>query len=157
MPQVERTIDLHCPIGRVWEFLCRPSNLVVVSPPELNLSLIEAPDILSLGSRIVVQVRRWGVTQRLVSEVTALVPESLLVDEQREGPFGKFVHTRRLEPIAERTRSVDRVEFEPPRGLLGLVLSATSIQNELEKAFDYRTKKFREILETQRSTQTACL
>lgn len=147
MPRFERTLVLRCPIRRVWEFLCRPANVVAVSPPELHMRLLEGPEVLSLGARIVVQMRRWGITQRLASEVTALVPESLLVDEQREGPFSKFAHTHRLEPVAEGTRMVDQIDFEAPGGLLGLVVTAASIQSDLEWAFDCRSKKFRELLE----------
>jgi len=148
MPRAETTIVLHAPVRRVWDFLRQPANVVAVTPPELQLTVVEAPDVLSLGSRIVVQVRRFGIAQRIVSEVTALVPEALLVDEQRQGPFGKFVHTHRLEPVAEGTRMTDEIEFEPPAGLLGLVLSANRIRQELEAAFDYRMKRFRELLET---------
>ena len=50
--------------------------------------LVEGPEQLSLGSRITVQGRRWGIPQRIVSEVTAFEPNVRFVDEQRQGPRG---------------------------------------------------------------------
>jgi ligand-binding SRPBCC domain-containing protein len=145
MPTFEATTTLACPPERVWEFLTCPGNLLEVSPPDLHLRLVEGPAVLSLGARISVQGRKWGVSQRITNEVTRFEPPLLLVDEQREGPFGKFVHTHRLEAVPNGTCMTDTIEYEAPAGLLGLVLTAGLIRADLEKMFAHREKRFREI------------
>src|SRR5262249_17507582 len=147
MPRFETVTDLAGPVGRVWEFLCRPANLVLVSPPEMHLRLVEGPEQLYLGARMTIAGRRWGIPQRIVSEVVAFEPNVLFVDEQREGPFRQFTHTHRLEPRSDRTRMLDRIDYEPPGGILGLILTAGRIERELQSVFEFRAQKFKELLE----------
>src|SRR5262245_7981338 len=125
------------PADEVFAFLAQPANLIRVSPPELQMTLVDGPPRLQQGARITVQGRRWGVAQRIVSEVTAFEPNVLLVDEQREGPFKKWIHSHRLEPHDGGTRMTDRIEFEAPGGLLGLLVSEKRIREELEWVFGY--------------------
>ncbi len=146
MPQFEWLTELSRPAADVFAFLCRPANLVQVSPPEFHMRLVEGPEQLQLGSLVTIQGRRWGFPQRIVSEITALEPNVLLRDEQRQGPFGKWIHTHRLEPLPDGTRMIDHIEFEAPGGLLGLVLTARRIENDLQRIFAYRAAKFRELL-----------
>jgi ligand-binding SRPBCC domain-containing protein len=147
MPTFEAVTLVACPPERVWEFLCRPANLIRVSPPELHMQLVEGPERLQLGSRITVQGRRWGIQQRVTSEVTQFVEMDLLIDEQKQGPFGKFVHMHKIEPAAEGTKMTDRIDYAPPGGLLGLAMTAKRIAGDLEWVFAYRTRKIKEILE----------
>jgi ligand-binding SRPBCC domain-containing protein len=148
MPVFEGTTLLSCTPAAVFEFLCKPANLIAVTPPDLNMSLVEAPQRLSLGAKMVLQSRRWGFSQRIVSVITAFEPNALMVDEQKEGPFKKWVHSHRLEAIPEGTRMLDRVEYEAPGGLLGLVFTTDAIEGELQELFAYRTEKFRELLKS---------
>jgi ligand-binding SRPBCC domain-containing protein len=147
MPVFETTTVLACPPARVFEFLCRAANLEAVTPPEFHMRLVEGPERLHVGARVVLQGSRWGFSQRIASEITALEENTLVVDEQRERPFRKWVHSHRLEAVPEGTRMTDRVEFEPPGGLLGFVLTAPAIEAEQCDVFAYRTQRFRELLE----------
>ena len=146
MAVFERVTDLAWPVESVFAFLEQPANLLRVSPPELHLRLVDGPRRLQLGSRLTVQGRRWGIPQRIVSEVTVFQPHRLLEDEQREGPFHRWVHRHRLEPRDGGTRMTDRIEFEPPGGLAGLVLTESRVQSELAWVFDYRAQKMRELV-----------
>jgi ligand-binding SRPBCC domain-containing protein len=147
MPHFEALTLLSHPTARVFDFLSVPANLVEVTPPELNMRLVEAPERLYLGAQIVLQARYWGFSQRLVSEVTAFEPNRLLVDEQREGPFRKWIHTHRLESVPEGTRLAESVEFEAPGGMLGWMLNAETVLHELEEMFAYRERRFKELLD----------
>src|SRR5262245_36748916 len=144
MPRFEATQSFPRPVEEVFEFVLQPANLIRVSPPELNLELVEAPPRLELGSRIVLSAQRLGFKQRLVNEVTALEPNRLMRDEQREGPFGKWVHSHQFEAIPGGTRVTDVIEFEPPGGLLGFMLTAQVIERDLREMFAYRQEKLRE-------------
>src|SRR5262245_14986371 len=131
MPQFEAVQSFPLPPTEVFEFFRRPANLIRVSPPELHMKLVEGPERVELGSRLVLAGRRWGVPQRVVSEVTAFEMDAVFVDEQREGPFRKWVHTHRFEAIPGGCRVTDRVEYEPPGGMLGLVVNAGFVERDL--------------------------
>jgi ligand-binding SRPBCC domain-containing protein len=146
MPHFEADFIVPRPLPEVFDFFLDPANLVRVSPPELHMRLVEGPPRLRQGSVIVLHGRRWGVPQRVVSAITALEPNVSFVDAQREGPFGKWVHTHCFETVPDGTRIHDHIEYEPPGGLLGLVVKAGMIERDLRWVFEYRCQKLRELL-----------
>jgi ligand-binding SRPBCC domain-containing protein len=146
MPVFEASAVFPRPIEEVFAFFRDPANLVRISPPDLHMRLVEGPPLIELGSRVVLKGRRWGIPQRVVSEITGFDPPVTFTDTQVEGPFGKWVHTHRLEAVAEGTRVNDRVEYEPPGGILGLVARPSLIENDLKWIFEFRTKKVMELL-----------
>jgi ligand-binding SRPBCC domain-containing protein len=146
MPVFEASLVLPRPLQEVFDFFRSPANLVRISPPELHLALVEGPALVELGSRVVLKGRRWGIPQRVVSEITAFEPPAFFTDTQVEGPFRKWAHTHRFEAVPGGTRVLDRVEYEPPGGLLGLVARPVLIERDLQWVFEYRTKKLTELL-----------
>jgi ligand-binding SRPBCC domain-containing protein len=146
MPQVLKVIELPIPVADVFGFFLRPANLLALAPPELRLELVEGPDLLELGARLTWKGRRWGIAYRLVTEVVALEPDGLIAEEQRQGPFRRWVVSRRFEATADGTRLTEQIDFEPPGGLLGLTITAQAIEQELEAAFTHRARKLPELL-----------
>jgi crotonobetainyl-CoA:carnitine CoA-transferase CaiB-like acyl-CoA transferase len=73
------------------------------------MRLVEGPPQLQLGARVVLQGRRWGIPQRVVSEVTAWDPPTSFTDAQVEGPFRRWVHTHSFEAVPEGTRVLDEI------------------------------------------------
>jgi ligand-binding SRPBCC domain-containing protein len=147
MPVFEWETVLACPPGKVFDFLARPANLALVSPPELHLKLVDGPERLSLGARITARGSKLGIPQSITSEVTVFEEGVTFTDEQVRGPFGKFVHTHRVEPTPGGTRMSDRIEYEAPGGLIGLYLTETRIRKDLEALAAHRAKRFKELLE----------
>jgi ligand-binding SRPBCC domain-containing protein len=147
VPVFEATMHLRCSPEALFDFLIRPANLPKLSPPEWELQVLEAPDVCQLGSRLVIQARRGGIPQRIVSEITGFEPHSLLTDEMREGPLRKLIHARTVRANGGSVWLTDRIEFEPPRGLLGLVLTAQRIEKDLAALHEFRLKRFQELLE----------
>ncbi|HLN32342.1 MAG TPA: SRPBCC family protein [Gemmataceae bacterium] len=141
------TLMIARPIAHVFEFLCDPANLIEVTPPKYHMQLVQGPPRLHLGAVVSLQGRRWGVTQKIVSEITRFEPDGLIVDEQREGPFKKWVHFHHLEVRDQGTLMTDRIEFETPGGLIGLVMTEALVKRELEETFVYRQQRFGELLE----------
>ncbi len=146
MPHFEKTMIFPRPLPEVFDFFLYPANLVRITPPELHLRLVDGPERLQLGSIITLKGRRWGLPQRIVSAVTAFQANAVFVDEQQSGPFRKWIHTHRFQALPEATQVRDAIDFDPPGGLLGLVVTETFILNDLENVFAYRAEKLREIL-----------
>jgi ligand-binding SRPBCC domain-containing protein len=134
------------PLGIVFDFFRRPANVVSVAPPELSLNLIEAPELIEAGSRIVVEVRRWGISQRIVTEVVEFVENQRIVEEQRLGPIRAWRHVRYFAESDGGTEVAEKITFEPPGGMLGLTLTAGRIEEELRIAFAHREERINERL-----------
>jgi ligand-binding SRPBCC domain-containing protein len=134
-------------MNRVFDFFRRPACLLEVSLPDLHLRLLDAPELLERGSRLTVQVRRWGMTQRVITEVIVFEEGRLFVEEQREGPFRTWTHERRFEALADGgTRLTEQIDYDPPAGLLGMMLTAAVVERELNRAYAYRAEKLAELL-----------
>ncbi len=148
MPVFTATQTFARPIAEVFDFFCRPANLPRVSPPELHMTVEQAPEQLTLGSRLVVKGRRWGLSQRVVSQVVEFEANVRFVDVQVEGPFRKFRHAHLFEALPDGgTRATDRIDYEKPGGALGLIATQAFIEKDLRWIFDYRRQKLAELLD----------
>ncbi len=142
MPRFVTTVDLSVPLAQVFDFFRKPANLLQVAPPALHLQQENPPDELQLGSRLTLCGRRWGIRYRSVTEVMVFEPGVCFVEEQKEGAFRKWVHVHRFEATANAgTRVVDEIDFEPPGGMLGLILTPAAVERELNDFFRYRNAK----------------
>jgi ligand-binding SRPBCC domain-containing protein len=147
MPVFETETFLSCPPAAVFDFLARPANLLLVSPPDLNLKFVAGPERLALGSKITVQGSKFGIPRKITNEITAFEEGVTFTDAQVEGPFKSFVHTHRVEAAPGGTRMHDRIEYEAPGGLVGMFLTNDRIRKDLEGLAEFRTQRFRELLE----------
>ena len=66
------------------------------------------------------------------------------------GPFGAWSHTHSFTAEAGGTRVDDRVEYEPPFGLIGKLIDPFVVRPALAFMFNYRARKTRELLEQDR-------
>jgi ligand-binding SRPBCC domain-containing protein len=146
MPTFEHTETHSAPPARAFDLFRRTAERVSLAPPELHLQLVEGPTELQMGSRLTLRGRRWGVTQRMVNEITAFEDGVLIVEEQRQGPFRSWKQTQRFTPTPDGVRIADVIEYEPPGGVLGRLATAEAIQRELERIFSYRQEKLAELL-----------
>jgi ligand-binding SRPBCC domain-containing protein len=145
MPRFESIVRLSAPLAEVFDFFCQPANLLRVTPPEMHLRMLQAPERLELGSRFIVEIRRFGIPQRIESEITAFEPEVLFADAQISGPFRKWVHTHRFAAQDGSTSVTDEIEYEAPGGLLGLLITSASIERDLQWAFAYRIEQLQHL------------
>lgn len=148
MPIFEYTTKLDVPVERAFDFIARPRNLLLISPPTPTIEILEAPERLALGSRFTVRLTHLGFQQQLTSEVTWFEGNVGFTDEQVEGPFTQWSHTHRLTTEGSGTSMLDRIEFEAPRGMLGWVLTNGRVENGLAAAFSFRDSIFRRLLQT---------
>jgi ligand-binding SRPBCC domain-containing protein len=146
MPSITVRQRFAFPVEALFDFFRRPANMVLAAPPELHLQLIEAPEVVEVGSRIVVQIRRWGLSQRIVTEVVDLEENMRIVQEQRHGPFRSLRREQRVSESNGETEVVEEITFEPPGGMLGLVMTASRIEDEMRAGLAYRERTVKEYL-----------
>src|SRR5580765_1770936 len=85
MPVFETSVTVDCPREQAFDFLLRPANVVLISPPELGLNFIDAPEVVSLGSRIEFKIQGYGQVQTIVHEITALDHPERITETQVQG------------------------------------------------------------------------
>jgi ligand-binding SRPBCC domain-containing protein len=147
MPLFETSVTLACPPARAFDFLARPANLARISPPELGLCFTSAPEVVELGSRIEFKVQGFGQVQTMAHEITALVPDELITETQIRGLFAEWVHEHVFELISPcKVVVVDRIDFLPPKGILGMLITAGKILEQLEEGFAHRHDQLRKLL-----------
>jgi ligand-binding SRPBCC domain-containing protein len=134
------------PPGVVFDFFLRPANALAAAPPDFHLTLLDAPEVVEVHSQVVVLSRRWGMSQRIVTEFVEIEEGIRMIEEQRQGPFRSWRHERRFAAIGEETEVSERIDWEPPGGMLGLWLTAKAIENDLQLAFASRRERILEML-----------
>jgi ligand-binding SRPBCC domain-containing protein len=145
MPHYTVTLEIARPLPDMFAFFTKPRNLLQFSPPDYNLELVTGPEVLALGERLVWQGRRWGIAQKLIQEVATFDIDKLIIVEQKQGPFKRWVQAHHFEPSGAGTRIIEKIDFDPPGGMLGFVVTANSIRKELDNVTAYRAKKLAEI------------
>jgi ligand-binding SRPBCC domain-containing protein len=141
VPSVEIVETYPLPVSALFAFFLRPANLLAVAPEDSGLRLVEGPDMVAVGARFTVSVRRWGLSRHIVTEVVELAPDERVVEEQRDGPFASWRLERHFRLAEGGCELREVVTFEPPGGLLGLMLTAARIDAELRSAYEGRRER----------------
>jgi ligand-binding SRPBCC domain-containing protein len=114
----EDDLWLPRPRGEVFAFFADAANLEAITPPWLHFRILN-PDVeIRAGVRIDYRLRLRGIPLTWQSEISRWDPPHVFVDEQRKGPYRRWVHTHRFTDERGGTRVSDAVEFEVPFGWL---------------------------------------
>jgi uncharacterized protein (TIGR01777 family) len=123
----------------LYAWHARPGAFERLNPPFDPVEVEERAGGLEVGARTVIRMKVGPVHQRWVAEHTAHEPGRMFRDEQRDGPFARWVHTHRFEPKPDGTSElVDEVEYELPLGGLGALFGSGFTRATLERMFAYR-------------------
>ncbi len=139
MPLFETQVSLPCSSETLFNFLIRPVNVVELNRPEMKFALIEAPDVIQEGSQIRFQVEALGFKQQMLHEVSDFHPMEGFVVREVEGVLKKFEHHHRLEAQPDgSTILFEKVDYEPPGGVVGFIVTEAKVREGMEKNFLYR-------------------
>jgi len=129
--------DIWLPRPRedVFRFFSDAANLDALTPPWLHFQIL-TPDVpLRAGARIDYRLRLYGIPIRWQSEISVWEPPHRFVDEQRRGPYRRWVHTHTFTDERGGTRVGDAVDFEVPLAWLAGPL----VVRDVRRIFAYRT------------------
>jgi len=115
---LERDLWLPRPRAEVFEFFSNAANLEVLTPPWLHFHILNPSLAIGQGVQIDYRLRIHGVPLTWRSEISRWDPPSSFVDEQRKGPYRRWIHTHTFLDERGGTRVGDSVEFEVPFGWL---------------------------------------
>lgn len=146
MPQFVNRLFLVHPAEAVYALLSNPAQRVCLVPPDWHARLLEAPEVITSGARLRVEVRHFGLPRAGVSEFPEVVPAAKIVERQVEGPFRSWVHTQELAEAGASTTLIDTIDYELPGGMLGLLLTARVVEGQLTAWFAFRDRELAELL-----------
>ena len=116
---------------RLRAFLGRTANLPQISDPALELEILSAPEIVTLGQRIEFRITAYGFKQRATHEYVT-VEELQIIENQIDGPLRAWRHHQQIEVVGtDECRLTDRIEFEPPGGMLGFLLTEAKVKDSI--------------------------
>jgi len=149
MPIFEARVKIECSAETAFDFLIRPSNIIQISPPETGLHFDAAPEILEVGSQLEFKIQGYGQVQAITHEITALNRPGSYVEQQISGPLKAWIHEHLFESAdSDSVEIIDKIEFEPPGGILGFMITADKIHESLEDGFYHRHQQLKKLLES---------
>ena len=140
MKSFEQSFKVNCSIDKVWKFYTDIKHLEIVTPPNLNLKVIETSDKqivkglrMTISGRLFLYNSKWNSIISLVD-----ISKHMYIDEMVKGPFKKWKHVHLFSDIGKNHSLVtDTIEFELPFFLLGKLMEGY-IGYNLMKIFEYR-------------------
>ena len=160
---IKRSVIVNQPIKKVFDFFSDATNLEVLTPHWLHFKIISSlPIKMGSGTVIEYKLKVKGLPISWRSEILDWNPPFIFVDSQINGPYEMWVHTHRFTELKNVTRLDDEVIYKVPGDglvelcfrnrwsiislvgyLLQLVTSCVAliVRRDLDKIFDYRTRK----------------
>jgi ligand-binding SRPBCC domain-containing protein len=134
----EQIIDTN--LDAAWDFISSPRNLDAITPDDMPFEIItDVPEKMHNGLLIEYRV---GIPligkQTWLTELKHIRERHSFVDEQRIGPYKIWYHYHEITEVPGGVRFVDRVNYVVPFGLIGALVHAVYIKNQLKHVFDYR-------------------
>ena len=132
------------PLERTFSFFSDAHNLERITPPFVKFRIVTPPPIeMRVGTRIDYRLRLHGIPIRWQSEITHWTPPHGFIDEQRRGPYRKWVHEHRFREEDGGTRVEDHVTYAVPGGR---PIDRWFVRPDLDRIFEYRQGAIAEIL-----------
>ncbi|MCX6017251.1 MAG: SRPBCC family protein [Chloroflexi bacterium] len=150
MPIFESEFVVDAPLQAVWDFHADPRSLPKIMSGPLRISVDRIDEPVQVGSRVEMTLHSgplhipWTV---VVRERTAPLG---FRDEQPpgEGPWARWSHTHSFEARGTTAALVrDRIEYEPPFGILGRIGAALFGRVAMQMMFIGRRRATRALLE----------
>jgi len=131
------------PREEVFAFFSRAENLEALTPRWLHFSILSPrPIAMEAGTRIRYQLRLHGIPLRWESEITAWEPPHRFVDEQRSGPYRRWIHEHQFLEHDGGTTVRDIVQYSVAGGML---VHRLFVAPDLDRIFEFRRQKVAEI------------
>ena len=140
---LHRELWLPHPRDMIFPFFAEARNLEALTPPWLHFEILNSdPIVMRTGTRIDYKLRLHGLPLRWQSEITVWDPPHRFVDEQRRGPYRRWIHEHRFEEHEGGTRCVDHVSYSVVGGVL---VEKFFVRRDLERVFAFRQTRLAEL------------
>jgi ligand-binding SRPBCC domain-containing protein len=127
----------------VFPFFADAGNLEIITPPWLKFKIVGKPPVeMTVGVTINYRLRVHGFPLKWQSEITAWEPPHRFVDEQRIGPYRRWIHEHRFEERDGGTLCIDQVRYAV---LGGRWIERLFVRKDVAAIFKFRREKLRQL------------
>ena len=143
----QRTQKLPISLSEAWEFLSNPKNLSVLTPTEMNFTIISKDEKPMYAGQVIQYsvTPIAGIKATWISEITHLEEGKYFVDLQLYGPYAFWHHKHFIHEIDGGVEMEDIIDYKVPFGIFGRIFHPLLVRPKLEKIFSYRQNKLVEI------------
>ena len=135
------------PKAELFEFHERKDAFSLLTPASANIEVESVASTLAPSDDVVRFAVRFGPARFKFENVHTLYePSERFVDEQRKGPYKFWYHYHEIEETDSGTKITDVVHYDIPYSIFGKLVHAIFIKNKLKEIFDFRSAKFKELL-----------
>ena len=144
----ERSVLIKCPIEKAFAFHSDTNNLTKISPSSVKVKILKIDLPLKLNSVVELIVTQFGFFKSHWKVRLAEFEEySIIGDLQEKGPFKYWYHRHCFEEENGFTKMTDKLEYDLPMGILGRIAHLLFVRKMIEKQFEFRHSKTKEVLE----------
>ena len=136
----ESSLWLPRPRDEVFAFFADAANLEAITPPWLHFQVLNPALVIHQGVLIDYRLTLYGIPLKWQSEISRWDPPRSFVDEQRKGPYRRWVHTHTFADERGGTRVADSVVFEVPFGWL----VGRFVLRDVNRIFAFRQQALRQ-------------
>ncbi len=139
MPYFRHRTHFPYPPEDVFAWHMRPGAFERMSPPWINVRILEREGRIHDGGRVVLGIRQGPTDIRWEVRHTEFEEGRLFRDEQVSGPFEAWSHSHRFLPADDGGCFLeDEIEWTAPLGAAGRLFAEGLIDRELDRLFRFR-------------------
>ncbi len=153
---LQRTQVIPASRARVFAFFSRPENLALLTPRSLGFTILTPlPVEMNRGALMDYTIRVGGLPVHWTTFITRFDPPNRFVDVQLKGPYAFWHHTHDFSTVRGGTRMTDTVYYGLPGGILGGIIRELFVKRQLERIFEYREKRMKELFPGKEGVETS--
>jgi len=135
MEDFEASVLLPRSRTETFDYLRQPKNFLKLFPDSATKHLaVRLPEILNTGEQMEINITAFGSKMQIIQEITDLRHPEHIVARQLKGPFKLWIHEQRYTDGPDgSTLLTNSIRFEPPGGLLGLIVTRKQIVAYLDE------------------------
>jgi uncharacterized protein len=129
----------------IWPFFCDANNLEDITPPLLAFRVLGmSTAAIGAGTLIDYRLKLNGIPIAWQTRIDTWDPPRRFIDLQAKGPYALWHHTHDFIPMGGGTLMRDTVRYRLPAGWLGAVAGGGKVAGDVERIFDFRSRKIDE-------------
>jgi ligand-binding SRPBCC domain-containing protein len=145
---LETVTIIKRPLTEVFGFFSKAENLNLLTPPELQFSILTpTPIVMKQGQIIDYRIKLSGIPFNWKTEICEWNPPFRFVDQQLKGPYVRWHHTHRFIEKDGFTEMTDRIEFLSPGWIFEPIINMLFVERKVKQIFDFRKKQLDSIFE----------
>ncbi|MCB0407683.1 MAG: DUF1731 domain-containing protein, partial [Bdellovibrionales bacterium] len=137
-------------IDKIFLFFSEAKNLEKLTPPWLHFCILDqSTERMQKGTLITYKLKIHGIPIKWKTEILEWNPQFQFIDNQLSGPYKKWHHTHSFYSTPQNgTLMQDKIIFELPMGLIGMLFTSRFVTKDIQTIFDYRTQAIRQLGES---------